>query len=160
MNFMRNLNEVLQVSRDERDLEMQKQNHEMIFARGVQPNDQASSSLHSRDGSVYLKGSLCIDLFKVMDQRRLDQFMVNPSEDLMDVNSNHGQLGGQFYVSTKELEYAMHAEFYHATHLIGQAVAISTEYNLALSVMLADHLVLKEKLDFLVSIGKITLRDS
>lgn len=73
---------------------------------------------------------------------------------------NYGQLGSQFYVSTKELEYALQTEFYMSPTFIGQAVAISSEYNLALSVMLTDHLILKQKQDFFVSIGKITLRDS
>ena len=35
-----------------------------------------------------------------------------------------------------------------------------SEFNLALGVMLSDHLVLKAKQDFMVSIGKIALRDS
>lgn len=44
--------------------------------------------------------------------------------------------------------------------LIAQAVAISSEFNLALSVMFTDYIVLKAKHDFMVSVGKISLRDS
>jgi len=78
-----------------------------------------------------------------MDKRRLDQFIVNPGSDLIEVMGNYGQLGNQFFVSTKELEYALQTEFYMNPTFIGQAVAISSEYNLALSVMLTDHLILK-----------------
>jgi len=44
--------------------------------------------------------------------------------------------------------------------LIAQAVALNSEFNVALSVMLTDHMVLKAKQDFMISVGKIALRDS
>ena len=39
----------------------------------------------------------------------------------------------------------MRQEFYENKALIAQAVALSSEFNLALSVMLTDHIVLKAK---------------
>ena len=55
---------------------------------------------------------------------------------------------------------AMRSEFYSSSSFVAQAVAISSEFNLALSVMLADHFVLRAKHDYLLSVGKITLRDT
>ena len=135
----------------------------MILARGITLQDQTDSPMHSshqQDGSVYLKGSLCIDLFKIMEKRSLAHFIVNPGANLAEVGDMNGRLGSSLYVSTKELEYALRSEFYVNPHFVGQAIALCSEFNLALSVMHTDHLILKAKQDFMVSIGKITLRDS
>jgi len=67
-----------------------------------------TSPLYSRHNSVFLKGSLCIDLFRVLEKRQLPEFIVNPGADLLDVKSSFGHLGCSLYVSTKELEYVMH----------------------------------------------------
>ena len=75
-------------------------------------------------------------------------------------NGANGQLGSKFYVSTNELEYALKSEYYTNHYFVAQAIAGNAEFNLALSVMLSDHLILKAKQDFIVSIGKISLRDS
>jgi len=95
-----------------------------------------------------------------MEKKQLPDFVVNPGADLLDVKSSFGYLGCSLYVSTKELEYAMHQEFYENKMLIAQATALSSEFNLALSVMLTDHMVLNAKQDFMISVGKIALRDS
>ena len=53
----------------------------------------------------------------------------------------------------------MRNEFY-ADGLSTQAAALCGEFNLALSFLMTDHLILKGKQDFMVSIGKIALRES
>ena len=98
-----------------------------------------------------------------MEKRQLTSFIVNPGADLVSVFENEnsaGQLGCKLYISTKELEYALKTEFYANPYFVAQAISCSAEYNLALSVMLADYLILQSKQEFMVSIGKISLRDS
>lgn len=108
-----------------------------------------------------MKGNMCIDLYKVLAKRSLTSFTVGVGADLVEMDkSGQGLLGSQLYVSTKELEYALRQEFYINQHLVGQAVQICSEFNLALSVMLCDHFVLKAKQDFMIAVGKIALRDA
>lgn len=85
----------------------------MILGSGIaRMQDQSSSPLHSAENSVFLKGSLCIDLFKAMEKKHLADYMLSPSSDLHATKHNLGQLGSSFYVSTKELEYALRQECY------------------------------------------------
>lgn len=92
--------------------------------------------------------------------RTLSSFMVAPGANLIDLRGSLGSLGPSFYVSTKEIDYSLKQECYKNQSFIGQAFSVYSEFNLALSVMLTDHFVLKAKHDFMVSIGKISLRDA
>ena len=117
----------------------------MIMARGsVDMQLQSSSPLHARDGSIHLKGSLCINLFKVLQKKELSEYILSPGADLVEVSKSHGRLGAALYVSTTELGAAMRNEFY-SSGLIGQATALCGEFNLALSLLMTDHLILRAK---------------
>ena len=105
---------------------------------------QSSSPLYSRDGSIFLKGNLCINLFKVLQKKELTEYIVNPGADLVEVSKSHGRLGSALYVSTTELGAAMRNEFY-SSGLIEQATALCGEFNLALSLLMTDHLILRAK---------------
>ena len=77
-----------------------------------------------------------------------------------ETTDSQGQLGCKLYASSKEFDYALNSEFYENPYFVAQAIACTLEYNLALSVMLSDQFILRSKQDFIVSIGKISLRDS
>lgn len=119
MTYSRNLNEILQFEHNERDLEKQRACQDVILGGGIaRLQDQSSSPLHSAENSVFLKGSLCIDLFKAVEKRNLTDYILSPGSDLIDVQYNMGDLGCQFYVSTRELEYALRQECYSNQKLI------------------------------------------
>jgi len=161
MAYVRNLNDALRLSHHDRDLVSQKHMHDVVLGREINlANEQSQSPLYSSEGSVYLQGSLCVDLFQVLEKRSLESYVVAPGADLIEVQHNLGTLGCSLYVSTKEMQYALRFEFYSNPFFIGQAGSLLAELNLALSVLLTDHLVLKAKQEFMVSIGKIALRDS
>ena len=94
-----------------------------------------------------------------MQKKELTEYIVDPGADLVEVSKSYGRLGTALYVSTTELGAAMRNEFY-TSGLIGQASALCGEFNLALSLLMTDHLILRAKQDFMVSIGKIALRES
>lgn len=158
--FERNLNDLLRFTHQERDCAAQSQFNDAVLSReSTLVGRQSASPLHSRSGSVYLEGTLCFDLARVLQNRPLLSFLTSPGADLMQSRFNMGKLGPSLYVSPQELQYALRYQFYVNPLLIGQAFSLLSEFNLALSVMVTDHLVLEAKKKFIISVGKISIRD-
>ena len=72
---------------------------------------------------------------------------------------NYGNFGTELYVNTKELESTMKQEGFSSIRDTPQLKILFNELNLALSVMLSDLLLLKEKHEFQVSVGRISLKE-
>ena len=88
----------------ERDCAAQNHFNDAVLSReSTLAGRQSASPLHSRSGSVYLEGTLCFDLARVLQSRSYLSFLVSPGADLMQSRFNMGKLGPALYVSPQEL---------------------------------------------------------
>lgn len=77
---------MLQLKNDEeRDIQSQKMYNDGLLVRNTSlASLQSHSPLYASNGSVYIQGTMCIELFKVMESRpSLVNFMVSPGAGLL-----------------------------------------------------------------------------
>lgn len=63
-------------------------------------------------------------------------------------------------MDTKELEYVLRQEGYRDEEFINFVIFICKEYNLMLSDVYTDHLVLKAKAEFFLAIGQTQIKEA
>ena len=106
-----------------------------------------------------INGLLCVDFCKSFLKRPRYECITGFDNSFFNFET-FGSFGTELYVNTKELESLMKQEGYDDAATVAQLKILFNEFNLALSVILADTLLVKEKHEFQVSVGRITLKQN
>jgi hypothetical protein len=84
---------------------MQNKIHNSIYGYNLaKHNEQSEAPLFTDNGSVYLKGLMCIDLHRSLSRKSYLDLLQESRHTEESIGWNdHGSFGSQFFVSTSEI---------------------------------------------------------
>lgn len=138
------------------DFKQQQFNHQYIRSQTTFRSSQSmDSAQRSKDGTLFVAGVDCENVIEAL-HKAPGYMLLNSSVDQKQAN---GVVGVNFVVDIAELEYAYLSECYYPKFKF-EMVCTFKEYNLFISEVYTETLILKAKSNFFISIGQSIIKDA